>query len=70
TDVAPEIEADGFVSVFTGTQWEQREDHRKQTVYRTDNRTPVVVDYIGKIKDGYTLIKPSTSFDKWDGTQW
>ncbi|MDX7147602.1 tail fiber assembly protein [Citrobacter portucalensis] len=70
TDVAPEIEADGFVSVFTGAQWEQREDHRKQTVYRTDNRTPVVVDYIGKIKDGYTLIKPSTSFDKWDGTQW
>ena len=70
TDVAPEIEADGFVSVFTGAQWEQREDHRKQTVYRTDNRTPVVVDYIGKIKDGYTLIKPATSFDEWDGTQW
>nr|WP_252355547.1 tail fiber assembly protein [Escherichia coli] len=28
------------------------------------------VDYVGAIRDGFTAIKPLTSFDKWDGSKW
>ncbi|WP_119711548.1 tail fiber assembly protein [Arsenophonus endosymbiont of Aleurodicus floccissimus] len=45
-------------------------DHRGKTVYDTNNRASCTVDYLGEIKTGFTLLAPSTQFDKRDGKKW
>ena len=70
TAIVPGAEISGYARVFTGGSWEQREDYRGATVYSTADRSAVVVDYIGAIKDGYVRISPLTPYDKWDGEKW
>ncbi|EME5314797.1 tail fiber assembly protein [Escherichia coli] len=70
TDLDPGDDVAGKVWVFNGTSWVQKGDHRGETVYSTDNQRPISVDYVGAIRDGFTAIKPLTSFDKWDGSKW
>ncbi|WP_226571235.1 tail fiber assembly protein [Mangrovibacter yixingensis] len=70
TDIAPGALDAGYVSVFTGTKWEQKEDHRGQTVWSTTSRAESVIDYIGAIKDGFTSISPLSEYDNWDGSSW
>ncbi|USR60671.1 tail fiber assembly protein [Lelliottia amnigena] len=70
TDIDPGEEISGFAMVFTGKQWEKREDHRGITVYATTDRKASVVDYIGEIREGFTAIAPSTHYDKWTGGRW
>lgn len=70
TDIAPREEVAGFAQVFTGQSWEGQEDHREKTVYSTSDRKSSVVDYIGPVREGFTLAAPSTSYDKWNGEAW
>lgn len=70
TDIDPGDKVDGEVSVFTGSSWDQRADHRGVTVYSTSDGSSVTVDYIGDIRDGYTASAPATPYDKWDGEKW
>lgn len=70
TDIAPGVAGDGYVMVFSGQEWDRQEDHRGETVYSVEDRTPVTIDYIGAIKDGFTTSAPSSPFDKWDGDKW
>lgn len=70
TDIDPGEEPTGFALVFTGKQWEKREDHREETVYSTTDHKVSVVDYIGPVREGFTLAAPSTPYDKWDGETW
>lgn len=70
TDVDPGDEISGEVALFTGGEWEQREDHRGETVYSTADGAPSTVDYIGHINDGYTQLPPSSQHDKWNGAAW
>lgn len=68
-EVPPEAKA-GFVCVWNNQAWELKEDHQDKVVYSTLDRSESKVDYIGSIKEGYTLLKPSTEFDSWNGTVW
>lgn len=70
TDIDPGDEVDGKIAVFTNGQWELYEDHRGGTVYSTTDASSVTVDYIGPVKDGYTILAPSGPYDKWDGEKW
>ncbi|EOZ4422661.1 tail fiber assembly protein [Escherichia coli] len=70
TDIDPGDEVAGKVAVFNGSNWEQKQDNRGKRVYSTTDKSAVIVDYIGPIHDGYTLITPSSPYDKWDGTKW
>lgn len=70
TDIEPEQELEGYVLIFNGDKWEQREDHRGMTAYAISDRKASIVDYIGDIREGFTLSIPSTQFDKWDGNKW
>lgn len=70
TDIAPGEEIAGFTQVFTGRRWEVQEDHREKTVYSTSDRKSSVVDYIGPVREGFTLAAPSTPYDKWNGETW
>jgi len=70
TDIDPGDEVDGKIAVFTNGQWELYEDHRGGAVYSTTDASAVTVDYIGPVKDGYTILAPSGPYDKWDGEKW
>ena len=70
TDIDPGEAFPGKVSLFTGTDWTQEEDHRGDTVYSVENKQESVVDYIGPIKEGFVAAEPSSMFDKWDGQKW
>lgn len=62
---------DGFAVCFNETEqkWEYIEDNRSKTVYSTITKEPSIVNYIGAIKDGFTLLVPS-EFDKWENSSW
>lgn len=70
TDIVPGEEIAGFAQLFTGQRWELHEDHREKTVYSTSDRKSSVVDYIGPVREGFTLTAPSTPYDKWNGETW
>lgn len=70
TDIDPGEDVTAMVSVFNGSGWKREEDHRGETVYRTADRTPVSITEIGPYPDGSTLKKPTTVYDKWDGSEW
>ncbi|VVT53796.1 Phage tail fiber assembly protein [Kosakonia radicincitans] len=70
TDIDPGVSANGYVPVFVGNKWEQKEDHRGTTVWSTSDRAASVIDYIGAIKDGFVTVAPATQYDEWDGRKW
>ena len=65
TTVKPLDKKDGFAVCFNGTKWEFVEDNRDKTVYVKATKEELKVDYLGKIKDDVTTLKPE-QFDKWD----
>ena len=62
---------EGFVVCFNETkkEWEYLEDNRNKTVYSTITKEALIVDYLGAIKEGFTLLVP-TEFDKWENNSW
>ncbi|MEX9891292.1 tail fiber assembly protein [Providencia rettgeri] len=50
--------------------WLHVADHRGKTAYITENRQPVIVDFIGILPNELTLLKPKTEFDVWNGKKW
>lgn len=70
TLVAPPKHQDGFVSVWNSESWQQKEDHREKTVYSTLDQSESKIDYVGAIIEGFTELKPSSIFEKWNGSEW
>lgn len=70
TDIEPGGQVAGQASVFDGDGWKFMADHRETSVYSTADLRESVVDYIGDIRPGFTLLVPATRFDKWDGESW
>lgn len=66
----PKHENLAIVRSSDGKKWEYVDDFRGKTVFNTDNQFESIVDYIGEIKDGFTLLEPKTPFDRWDGGKW
>ncbi len=58
---------EGFAVCFNKEQdaWGYAEDNRGKTVYSILDKTESKIDYIGSIKDDFTLLIPK-KFDKWD----
>ena len=67
--LAPTAEA-GHAVCWSGTDWKQITDLREKTAYLKDSGAPSVIKTLGELDDAYTLLKPSTPYDKWDGTKW
>jgi hypothetical protein len=57
------------VAIFDGEKWVVEKDYRNQKVYSIETQQEQKVDYIGDIKDGYTLLEPFENC-KWDGKKW
>lgn len=62
--IAPEFK-DGNWPCEKNGKWILVEDHREKMVYNIETKESSVVDYLGKIKDSFTLLEPF-EFCKWD----
>lgn len=65
TTVKPLAKKDGFAICFNGIKWEYIEDNRDTVVYNKETKQESKIDYLGKIKDDVTTLKPE-QFDIWD----
>ncbi|OCG02903.1 tail fiber assembly protein [Gilliamella sp. wkB112] len=66
--IAPEFK-DGYIPCEYNGKWVLVEDNRNKTAYNVETQESVKIDYLGKIKDGFTLLEPF-EFCKWNGEKW
>lgn len=66
--IKPEFK-EGFYPCEKEGKWVLIEDNRGVKVYSTETKQEFTVNYLGKLKDGYTTKKPN-QYDKWDGKKW
>ena len=65
TTARPLAKKDGFAICYNGIKWEYIEDNRNTVAYNKETKQESRIDYLGKIKDDVTTLKPE-QFDKWD----
>lgn len=70
TTIQPPEATSGNAIVFVDGAWTVERDHRGETVYDTDTGNAVEIATIGDYPDNVTTLKPSTDWDKWNGTAW
>ncbi|EBC0633059.1 tail fiber assembly protein [Salmonella enterica] len=72
TDIEPPEIPAGSVAVFDSEKntWNVVEDHRGQTVYRTDTGEAIWISELGPLPGNVTTISPDGQYEKWDGTKW
>ena len=71
TEIEPLEEKDGYVICFNkeDNKWEYVINHKNKIVYNIYTKEPSIVDYVGDIKTGYTLLKPNFE-DEWKDNEW
>lgn len=71
TIIKPLITKENFAVCFNKDkqEWEYKEDNRNKTVYSTTTKEALIVDYLGAIRGGFTLLVP-TEFDRWENNSW
>lgn len=69
TLVKPPSTDNGFVARWTGSEWEVLEDHRGVTVYSTSTKEAQIVENLGPIPAGMTLLVPS-EYAEWINGTW
>lgn len=67
---APDQLDDGHAIVRQNNKWVYPHDHRGETIYSTETGSESTVTSIGNIPDGFTLLKPASAFDSWNGKKW
>tara|TARA_R110001606_G_scaffold141321_2_gene280484 strand:- start:15047 stop:15706 length:660 start_codon:yes stop_codon:yes gene_type:complete len=65
TELSPPKTKANEVAIFDEEKqkWNNCEDNRGKTVYNILDRQSSTVDYIGEIKEGFTLIEPTSIYD-------
>lgn len=66
--VKPEFK-EGFHPCEKNGEWLLVEDHRDKTVYNIETQESYRVEYLGTIKEGFTLLEPF-KFSRWNGEKW
>ncbi|EJI8924833.1 DUF4376 domain-containing protein [Salmonella enterica] len=72
TDIEPPEIPAGSVAVFDSEKntWNVVEDHRGQTVYRTDTGNPIYISEPGPLPENTTTQAPASPIDKFEDGQW
>ncbi|HAG2521904.1 TPA: tail fiber assembly protein [Salmonella enterica] len=72
TDIEPPEIPAGHIAVFSSEKsaWSLTEDHRGQTVYRTDTGEEFYIQELGPLPENVTSVSPDGEYQKWDGTKW
>lgn len=68
---APETQP-GSVAIFDikNERWNTIEDHRGETVFSTQTGEPKHITEPGGYPEGFTLIAPESTWQKWNGETW
>ena len=66
--IVPEFK-EGYHPCEKNGIWLQVEDHRDEIVYDIETKASAKVDYLGEIREGFTLLEPFP-FSKWNGKKW
>ena len=67
---APDEVDDEHAIVRQGDKWTYPVDYRGKDIYSKATGTVSTVTHIGDIPDDFTLLKPTSEFDSWDGEKW
>ena len=67
---APKSVKDGKAIIRDGDKRSYPSDHRGKKIYSPVTGVELTITEIGDIPSDYTLLKPSSEFDNWDGEQW
>lgn len=67
---APNQAPEGKAIIRQGEQWVHVNDYRGQKIYLKETGLESVMREIGDIPDNYTLLKPGSEFDIWNGEKW
>lgn len=67
---APKQVEDDHAIVRQGDKWIYPVDHRGKAIYSTETGAESIVTNIGDTPEGYTLLKPTSDFDSWNGKKW
>lgn len=67
---APKSVKDGKAIIRDGDKWSYPSDHRGKKIYSTVTGAELTITEIGDIPSDYTLLKPSSEFDNWNGENW
>lgn len=67
---APSPVKDNQAIVRVGGKWMYPVDQRGEKMYSTETGAETIITAIGDIPEDYTLIKPITEFDRWNGEKW
>ncbi|TSJ91747.1 tail fiber assembly protein [Gilliamella apicola] len=67
---APKNVKDNQAIVRNGQKWTYPKDFRGQKIYSIITGAEITITEIGDIPDDYTLLKPASEFDSWDGEKW
>ena len=72
TQLDPLEHKQGFTIIYDedSASWSYVKDLRGTKVFSTSTQQESEIDYIGPIKDGFTLLKPVSSFETWTGETW
>lgn len=69
TLVKPNPVESGMVNVWNGSAWESKVYHIGKVIYHTTTKQPKLVDKVGEIEQGYTLLVPK-QYETWNGSAW
>lgn len=70
-DATPSAQSDKAICrTKDGSGWEWVVDYRGMPIFSTITRQESVMSVIGEIPDGFTLLKPGSDFDTWNGSAW
>jgi len=67
---APKNVQENQAIIHNGQQWTYPKDLRGIKIYSTETGAETTMQEVGDIPEGYTTLKPSSEFDKWDGKKW
>ncbi|OCG34767.1 MULTISPECIES: tail fiber assembly protein [unclassified Gilliamella] len=67
---APNPVDDEHAIIRDGDKWVYPADHRGKKIYSTETGVESTVTEIGDIPNDYTLLKPDSEFDVWNGEKW
>ncbi|MDV8157486.1 hypothetical protein [Acinetobacter bereziniae] len=72
TDIKPPKIPKSKVAVFdlNTQEWSIVDDYRNMTAYNLIDQSEVKIDYVGDVKEGFTLLKPNSIYETWSDNAW
>ncbi|MBJ9947775.1 hypothetical protein I5729_01420 [Acinetobacter bereziniae] len=72
TDIKPPKIPKSKIAVFdlSAQKWSIVNDFRNMSAYSIIDQSEVKIDYVGDVKEGFTLLKPNSIYETWLDNAW